>query len=549
MTHPLSPRYESVSNKQPQLLNNWLKIGSVAFGVSCGCTLPFTQNLAQSALIGLATMPGVAASVVVRSRQRQRQIDRQLERGRVRLRELEQRGESLTEQIQLRGQDCRKIELRVEQLHSLAASLNDRIDRDRQQQAQLEQKLATITLYCEEQQAFATKLDRKIQDKQALSLEVDTNFNSLKLELSQLQSAQVRLESSNHRANIVLGNIQTEIDRSSVIKRELERQIRELQTQQQVAVSSVDDSIDRQQLVLQELELAIVDQQKVYSETITEVEQLERVITARSPQLISQEQRLSEIQTRSIELDLELQYKRSQLEQVESEILSKHSSIESSNQELELAQLEFRNALATETETAKLERIDRQKELNRLESEIQAKLQEIDRIEKTQLQSADRQLKLTELDAEISARNNAIEQCNRELEKVRLELRDRQAEIDNLESTIQTKLQSIDEIELDLARALQTFEPKPPIVSRNIALNLAAGEWHDKFVDNPHLSILQHIEKHGTITESEASSKLGNARSVRQFANKLEEYAQDLPFSIRVESSPKGNRYLKEDRN
>jgi hypothetical protein len=48
---------------------------------------------------------------------------------------------------------------------------------------------------------------------------------------------------------------------------------------------------------------------------------------------------------------------------------------------------------------------------------------------------------------------------------------------------------------------------------------------------------------------AEASSKLGNARSVRQFANKLEEYARDIPFSIRVESSPKGNRYLKEDRN
>jgi chromosome segregation ATPase len=189
-----------VSNKQPQLLNNWLKIGSVAFGVSCGCTLPFTQNLASSALIGLATMPGVAASVVVRSRQRQRQIDRQLERGKVRLRELEQRGESLTEQLQLRGQDYRTIELRVQQLHDLAASLNDRTERDCQQQAQLEQKLATITLYCEEQQAFATKLDRKIQDKQALSLEVETNFNSLKLELSQLQSEQVRLESSNHRA-------------------------------------------------------------------------------------------------------------------------------------------------------------------------------------------------------------------------------------------------------------------------------------------------------------------------------------------------------------
>jgi chromosome segregation ATPase len=545
-----------VSNKQPQLLNNWLKIGSVAFGVSCGCTLPFTQNLAQSALIGLATMPGVAASAVVRSRQSQRQIDRQLDRGRVRLRELQQRGDSLTEQLQRGSQDYQSIELRVAQLHSLAASLNDRIDRDRQQQAQLEQKLATITLYCEEQQEFATKLDRKIQEKQARNLEVDTNFNSLKLELSQLQSAQVRLESSNHRANIVLGNIQAEIDRSSVIKRELERQIRELESQQQVAAGSVDDSIDRQQLVLDRLNLEIIDRQQVHTDTISEVEQLERVITARSPELISQEQRLAEIQTRSTKLDLELQAKRSQLEQLESEILSKNNSIESSSQELELAQLALRDALAAETAAAQLARIDRQAELDRLESKLQAKLQEIDRIEATRLQLSetelglsDRQIKLAELDAEISARTNAIEQHNQDLEKIQLELCDRQAEIDNLESTIQTKLQSIDEIEIDLARALQTFEPKPPIVSRNIVLNVAEGEWSDKFVDNPHLGVLQHIEKHGTITESEASSKLGNARSVRQFANKLEEYAPDLPFSIRVESSPKGNRYLKEDRN
>ncbi len=545
-----------MSNKQPQLLNNWLKIGSVAFGVSCGCTLPFTQNLAQSALIGLATMPGVAASVVVRSRQQQRQIDRQLERGRVRLRELQQRGESLTEQLQLGNQDCQSIELRVAQLHSLAASLNDRIDRDRQQQAQLEQKLATITLYCEEQQEFATKLDRKIQEKQARNLEVDTNFNSLKLELSQLQSEQVRLESSNHRANIVLGNIQAEIDRSSVIKRELERQIRELQSQQQAAVGSVDDSIDRQRLVLQELELAIIDRQKVHADKIAEVAQLERVITARSPKLISQEQRLAAIQTRSSELDLELQTKRSQLEQIESQILSNNRQIESSSQELAIAQLALGNALAAETAAAQLARIDRQAELDRLESTIQAKLQEIDRIENTQLQLSetelglsDRQIKLAELDAEISARTNAIEQHNQDLEKIQLELRDRQAEIENLESTIQTKLQSIDEIELDLARALQTFEPKPPIVSRSIVLNVEEGVWSDKFIDNPHLGVLQHIEKHGTITEAEASSKLGNARSVRQFANKLEEYAPDLPFSIRVESSPKGNRYLKEDRN
>jgi chromosome segregation ATPase len=394
------------------MLNNWLTISSVAFGVSCGCTLPFTQNLAQSALIGLATMPGVAASAIVRSRQRQRQVNRQLERGRVRLDRLQQRGEVLTEQLQHRSKDCQAIELRVAQLHSLAASLTDRTHRDRLAIAQLEQKLAAIALYDEDRQALATKLDRKIQDKQARSLEVDTNFNSLKLEKG-----------------------------------------------------SLDESIDRQRLVLQELDLVIIERQKTHQDIAAEVE---RVKSENLQELISQQQRLADIQLQSIETELGLQIK---------------------------------------------------------------------------------QVQLDDLAAEKIVRYKEIEGFDRDLKITRLELSSKQAELDNLDLKIQTKLRSIDEIDLDLAKSLQTFEPQSPTIFRDIDNIILSGEWYDKFIDNPHLSVLQHIEKHGTITEAEASSKLGNARSVRQFANKLAEYTPDLPFSIRVESSPKGNRYLKEDRN
>lgn len=452
--------------KQTPILNHWLTIGSIAFGVSFGCALPFTQNLAQSALIGLATMPGVAATLLVRSRQRQQQVHRQLERGKVRLHQLQQQGKILNEQLQMRGKDCQATEIRVAQLHSLAASLTDRTHRDRLAIEQLDRQLATLTLDCEEKQAFAMKLDRKIQDKQARSLEVTTNFNSLKLELSQLQAEQFQVQGSRDRAKIVLRDTQVEIDRCSVIKRELERQIRELQHQQQTAAGSLGESIDRQQLLRNELD---------------------------------------------VQLDLALQDKQVQLDRIASEILSKNHELELCNRELETAQLELHNSLTIETELA-----------------------------------LQKQAQLAELESEIIDRNNTIELSNRELKRANLELSSRQAELDNLALKIHVKLQAIDEI--DLEKDLRTFEPKPPIVSRSIELH-AAGEWYDKFSDNPHLSVLQHIEKHGTITEAEASSKLGNARSVRQFANKLAEYTQYLPFSIRVESSPKGNRYLKEDRN
>lgn len=71
------------------------------------------------------------------------------------------------------------------------------------------------TLYCEEQQTFATKLDRTIQDKQARKLEVDTNFSRLKLELAQLQAEQLQTQISNGRANIVHREIQAAIDSTS----------------------------------------------------------------------------------------------------------------------------------------------------------------------------------------------------------------------------------------------------------------------------------------------------------------------------------------------
>jgi septal ring factor EnvC (AmiA/AmiB activator) len=137
-----------VSIKQTPSLNQWLKIGSIAFGVSCGCTLPFTQHLGQSALIGLATMPGVLASGIVRSRQRHQQVQRQLKREKLRLQELQHRGAILNEQLQSRDKDRQEIELRVSQLHDLAANLTDRIDRDRERHQQLAQQLSTCRKYC-----------------------------------------------------------------------------------------------------------------------------------------------------------------------------------------------------------------------------------------------------------------------------------------------------------------------------------------------------------------------------------------------------------------
>jgi chromosome segregation ATPase len=424
----------------------------------------------------------VAASVIVRSRQRQRQPRQKKGRGRLRATQLQQRDEILTEQLHQKEQDRQSIETRITQLHDLAANLTDRLDRDRERHQQLEQQLSVSTIYCQEQENITANLDRKILEKQAALLEIDTEVNTLKLELSQVQSAQIQLTSASDQAKQSLKAIQAQIDQAWVTKQDLELQIQQLQSHKIVENGEFDQSVDQKYLLLQELDLAISDRRQAQQDLAAEVARIELLITQKAPELTDQEQKLVATAAQLDETEVALQAKQLALDELNATILATPIP---------------------------------------------------EQIEQDQDPLSDRLLQ-------------------RELKIAQLELSSRQAELDNLEFKLQKKLESISELdlnEIDLADSFQAFEPQPPIVDRDIDEIVCLDEWYDKFVDNPHLTVLKHIEKHGTITESEASKKLGNARSVRQFANKLEEYAEDLPFSIRVESSPKGNRYLKEDRN
>ena len=464
-----------MSSKQHPIFKQWLATGSVAFVASCGCSLPFTQNLAQSAFIGLATLPGVAASTILRLHQRQQQLHRQLNRGKSRLNHLHHRGAILDNQLQLRAKERQEIEIKVAQLQSLAASLTARIDRDRHQHPQLEEQLAALIHYCQEQQTLATNLDRKIQDKQARRLEIDTNVNHLKLELSQLQAAKLQTADEIDRSKILLQNIQSEIARCTTTKQELTLEIQQLQTRQQIDNGDLNRSIERQHHLLDELNSTITSNQQTHQNLTLEIERLAQIVTERVTELADREQQLVLAHQQLSDTELEIQARHAKLAELAAQILERNNDIESSSDYL------------------------------------------------------------------------AVSVQQRELKIAQLELNSRTAELDNLELKLQAKIQEIEEVELE--KILQIFEPKPPKIERDIDTIAIPEAWHDRFIDNPHLPVLQHIEKHGTITEAEASTKLGNARSVRQFANKLEEYAPDLPFSIRVESSPKGNRYIKETQN
>lgn len=56
-----------------------------------------------------------------------------------------------------------------------------------------------------------------------------------------------------------------------------------------------------------------------------------------------------------------------------------------------------------------------------------------------------------------------------------------------------------------------------------------------------------HIEKHGSITETEIIAMLGNARAARRFALNFDHYLTKLPFGVRSESNASGKRYVREE--
>jgi hypothetical protein len=77
-------------------------------------------------------------------------------------------------------------------------------------------------------------------------------------------------------------------------------------------------------------------------------------------------------------------------------------------------------------------------------------------------------------------------------------------------------------------------------------LSIIAEEWESHLRNNPYLPVFRHIDRWGSITQSEVNNFLGNARIGRQFNREFREYYQYLPFSIRVETSNNSSRYVKE---
>jgi hypothetical protein len=61
------------------------------------------------------------------------------------------------------------------------------------------------------------------------------------------------------------------------------------------------------------------------------------------------------------------------------------------------------------------------------------------------------------------------------------------------------------------------------------------------------MNVFLHLQQHGSLTEEELSQMLGNPRQARRFSRDFEQYVEKVPFSVRIETTSSGKRYVKQN--
>ncbi len=220
------------------MLKNWFLLASVSCGVGFGSTFLISRSLQQSAWAGLVTVPAVAASLTILSRQRQEEIDRQVAKSRLSLDDLQQQEQLVTGQLQLKESSCREISAHGQKLQTAFTQLKQDVNRYREEQTGLEKEINSLVLQRQAQESALLRLDAKVVDRQ-------NNLQTTQAELALIQTQRQLAIESAKQSNLELQSVRDQIRQYSVTKEQLGFQLTDLQNQaQSLQTKLVDREVD-----------------------------------------------------------------------------------------------------------------------------------------------------------------------------------------------------------------------------------------------------------------------------------------------------------------
>jgi hypothetical protein len=220
------------------MFKNWFLIAGVSCGVGFGSTFLISRNLQQSAWAGLGTVPAVAASLTILSRQRQEEIDRQVAKSRLSLDDLQREEQLVKEQLQIKKSSCQNIIAGGQELQTAFTQLKQDVNRYREEQAGLEREINYLVLQRQAKESSLVRLDAKVVDRQ-------NNLQTTQAELALIQTQRQSAIDSAKQLNLELQSVREKIRQYSVTKEQLGFQLTDLQNQaQSLQTKLVDREVD-----------------------------------------------------------------------------------------------------------------------------------------------------------------------------------------------------------------------------------------------------------------------------------------------------------------
>jgi hypothetical protein len=342
------------------------------------------------------------------------------------------------------------------------------------------------------------------QRKQEIDRQVAKSRSSLDDVRQQLQlseSSYREIGSQEQELQAACTQLRQEVERHTLAKRELESTIADLENQS----DSLPAKIAERELYLEEIEQHISRLKGEQNQNSIVVVELNKSLSEKQALLQDLELNLSEIRAkREIAID-SAQQSELTLANIHDEITKHHVNKE--NLKAEIAALENR------CKNLQTEIVEQESLANELDLEIRNRLQVKEDIT-SQIKELEESILLVSGHEVDEVLDIGVTKLYQQWQAFNLQLSELKEQISQL--TQQKEL-------------------------------IQAKRWEDNsiFENNPHLQILAHIDRHEAISESEVNNLLGSPRASRQFATRLRDYSPYLPFSVRVEASTSGSRYVK----
>jgi hypothetical protein len=240
------------------MFKNWCLMAFVTYGAGFGSNFLISRNLSQSALAGLGTLPAVAASTTVLSRQRRREIERQISGVKARLIKIEYQEQSVQQQFQVQLGRMEELAIKIQSSQVALAEQSDCLEHQRSESDSLQQEI------------FG--LQQKQRSKQMQFEQISAAITALKTEKQILESILRDLQQTK-----IVGEQQNDRIRCSILALGKERETVKL-------------SVDRLTQIQAQKQTALVEAERFAKEKQQQKQQTQILLTQKVAELAQQHQ-------------------------------------------------------------------------------------------------------------------------------------------------------------------------------------------------------------------------------------------------------------------